>query len=77
MNDSDWRIQNQESYLTGATLFRRRWQQTRPHWEHDHCEFCGAKFSAEAGDLSDGWSTEDESQWICDVCFADFRERFG
>jgi hypothetical protein len=43
MNDPDWRLQGQEKYLGGVTLVRRRWQQQRPDWDHDHCEFCGAK----------------------------------
>jgi hypothetical protein len=77
MSTSDWRLQNQESYLTGSTLFRRHWRQSRPHWDHDHCEFCGAKFSAASDDLQEGWTTEDEYRWICDTCFSDFRERFG
>ena len=79
MPESEWRLQNQERYLTGVTLVRRTWTQTRDHWDHDHCEFCWAKF---AGDnipdaLREGWTTADEYRWICDTCFNDFRERFG
>jgi len=77
--ESDWRLQNQERYLTGVTLVRRRWSQTRDNWDHDHCEFCWAKF---AGDnipdaLREGWTTPDEYHWICDNCFNDFRARFS
>jgi hypothetical protein len=40
----DWRRQGQEDYLTGATLTLRRYQALSPGWEHEHCEFCWAKF---------------------------------
>ena len=79
VSDHDWRLMGQQKYLTGATLVRRRWRQSRPHWDHDHCEFCGAKFADDrlADALHEGWTTPDEYRWICDGCFHDFRERFG
>lgn len=77
VDESDWRLQGQETYLTGVTLYRRTWTQYAPHWDHDHCEFCWAKFSAASDDLRDGWATDDEYRWICDTCFADFRDRFA
>jgi hypothetical protein len=45
-DDSDWRLQGQESYLKGVTLVRRAWRvpTSNPAWDHDHCEFCWAKF---------------------------------
>jgi hypothetical protein len=77
MTDSDWRLQGQEKYLTGASLFHRSWHR-RPDRDHDHCEFCWAKFSeTAAGVLREGWTTADEYRWICDNCFSDFRVRFG
>jgi hypothetical protein len=79
MNDSDWRLQGQENYLSGSALFRRAWRQSRPNWDHDHCEFCGAKFAASDGAdiLHEGWTTDDEYHWVCDGCYRDFKERFG
>ena len=77
MDESDWRLVDQEQYLTGVMLFRRTWKQSRPSWDHDHCEFCGAKSSTASNDLHEGWATEDEYHWICRTCFTDFRERFG
>jgi hypothetical protein len=79
MSDADWRLTGQEEFLTGVTLERRVWQETRPDWDHDHCAFCGAKFAAidEPDILHEGWTTDDEYYWICDACFADFREQFG
>ncbi len=76
MTDSDWRLMDQERYLHGVTLYRRIWTQTRPNWDHDHCEFCGEKFAAENADHREGYTTADEYRWICEKCFTDFRERF-
>jgi hypothetical protein len=80
VSDSDWRLQGQERYLKGATLVQREYRAypSNPKWDHDHCEFCMAKFGE--GDLSGaiqaGYSTTDEYRWICDDCFRDFRDRF-
>jgi hypothetical protein len=41
---SDWRLTNQESYLKGASLIRKPYRAYSEEWEHDHCEFCWAKF---------------------------------
>jgi hypothetical protein len=78
MTDFDWRLLGQERYMTGLTLFRRTWRQTRADLDHDHCEFCGAKFSAseDIDVLHEGWTTHDEYRWVCDPCFRDFRDRF-
>jgi len=73
----DWRRQGQERYLSGVRLVARTYRPYRPGWEHDHCEFCGAKFSCCEGDLRHGYSTEDGYHWICAQCFDDFRDEFG
>jgi hypothetical protein len=78
---TDWRLQGQESYLAGAKLrfgpYRRH--PRNPSWDHDHCEFCGAKFMVEEGPdvLHEGYHTVDEYRWTCSTCFEDFRGRFG
>ena len=79
VSDDDWRLQGQEKYLTGATLYRRRWTQTRPHWDHDHCAFCWAEFGAEDSPdvLHYGYTDIKEYRWICEKCFQDFREQFS
>jgi hypothetical protein len=74
---SDWRLQGQEKYLRGATLRRATWRSYREGWDHDHCEFCGAKFSPNDGDLRDGYVTSDNYRWICEGCVSDFKEMFG
>jgi hypothetical protein len=42
--DGDWRLCGQERYLAGAAWVRRRYRARSERWEHDHCEFCWAKF---------------------------------
>ena len=76
---SDWRLQGQERYLTGAKLVYRRYRRNsrNPQSGHDHCVFCGAKFMVE--DLPDvlheGFCTTDEYRWVCPRCFEDFHAR--
>ena len=75
---NDWRLMNQERYLKGATLIWGPYRPRSPDNDHDHCEFCWAKFMVE--DLPDvlhaGYCTLDEYRWICNTCFEDFRDRF-
>ena len=73
----DWRLQGQEKWLMGATLYYRQWVAPRPDWDHDHCEFCWETFSPHEGDTPRGYTTHDNYRWICEQCFRDFRERFG
>jgi hypothetical protein len=77
---SDRRLQGQEKYLRGVTLVHRRYRRypKDPNWDHDHCEFCWAKFMIEdsPGVLHQGYATEDDCRWICEQCFADFADMF-
>ncbi len=79
-SNDDWRLQGQEDYLLGVTLFHRHYRRDAKDlaWDHDHCEFCSAKFRVGgAGEsLTDGYATEDGYRWICEKCFGDFRDRF-
>lgn len=74
----DWRLQGQEKYLKGATLSWKRYVRPSESWDHDHCEFCWAKFmDSETPDtLKEGFATAD-NRWICPRCFADFGDLFG
>jgi hypothetical protein len=78
--DDDWRLMGQERYLQRAVLTHRKYRRypLDPNWDHDHCEFCFAKFMLEdyPNVLHEGYCTEDEYWWICAPCFRDFRERF-
>jgi hypothetical protein len=73
---SDWRLQNQESYLKGITLYRAAYQPYRVGWDHDHCEFCGRKFAIDGGDFTEGYATQDRYHWVCIGCYEDFKQRF-
>lgn len=74
--EDDWRLQGQEKYLQGATLQRTAYKKWSETWDHDHCEFCWAKFSERENDLHEGYCTLDQRHWICDECFQDFKEKF-
>lgn len=73
---NDWRRQNQENYLKRVELVFKDYQPYRNDWDHDHCEFCGDKFSLNESDLNKGYSAKDGYRWICEDCFTDFKEEF-
>lgn len=73
----DWRRQGQEEYLTGVALIHQQYRPYRAGWDHDHCEFCGSKFSLQDGNLIEGYTTQDQYRWICIPCFNDFKNEFG
>ncbi|HEX4333554.1 MAG TPA: hypothetical protein VH040_15555 [Usitatibacter sp.] len=57
----DWRLTNQQRYLMHAQLIHRRYGpinpgNANPTNDHDHCEFCSAKFtlSGESDALTNG-----------------------
>ena len=80
IDKDDWRLQNQQAYLSGAVLVWRLWSPPKGHtdWDHDHCEFCWAKFMVEDYPevLPEGYTTLDEYRWICSGCCEDFKEMF-
>lgn len=43
-NEEDWRLNGQDRYLHGAALVHQKYTVWTETWEHDHCEFCFAKF---------------------------------
>ena len=69
----DWRLTDQKKYLIGKDLRRKMFIPKRKVWDHEHCAFCWAKFPTE---YAEGYCTQDESVWICPVCYRDFREEF-
>jgi hypothetical protein len=79
--DDDWRIRNQDSYLQGVRLHRTTFVSPTPSWDHEHCDFCWAKFMEVGvpGTLHEGYTHNMEFRqvWICDSCFSDFKERFA
>ena len=73
---NDWRLTDQAEYLFEKELKYQIYRPQSKDWDHDHCEFCGAKFSTHEGDLKFGYSTTDSYYWICDQCFNDFKNMF-
>ncbi len=67
----------QEKYLIGVTLNWQPYKATRGVL--DHCEFCQEEFmeSGSQGSLREGYTTVDNSHWICINCFHDFQDSFG
>lgn len=59
---NDWRLQGQEQNLKGVTLYWKKYKAHRESWDHDHCEFCWAKFAEFDGPdiIHEGYTTEDD-----------------
>lgn len=89
MPQDDWRRMGQEDYLPpGTSLVWRSYTAPSPAWDHDHCEFCWAKFAQArspdaSGLLTEGWTTTSaylkgaNYHWVCTTCCDDFAEEFG
>ena len=79
VDPDDWRRQGQERYLTGAHLHRESDRAPSAEWDHDHCEFCWAKFMNEPAPdaLRERYTTPNRYHWICATCVRDFAEEFG
>ena len=88
-DEDDWRLGRQERYLQPARLCWKRYSRWSDEWDHDHCEFCWAKFVAPddpqqgPDDLNEGYAVlsnghfPDDYHWVCAVCYADFRGMFN
>ncbi len=86
MEESDWRLTNQERFLRGVGLHWRSWAAAPPDshgdWDHDYCGFCWVHFADHSvpGDSETqlaGYVTDDGLHWICGTCFDDFKDRFA
>ena len=76
IDKDDWRLRGQEDYLSGKSLYFRKWKSPKKEWDHDHCEFCWEKFSDYPNTLHEGYTTEDNYYWICPTCYNDLKEMF-
>lgn len=76
--ENDWRLRGQEEYLKAVPLWWKKYTRRSESWEHEHCEFCWAKFMQEDYPevLHEGYTTEDNYRWICEQCFEDFKDSF-
>ena len=63
-----------KDYLHNKTLYRRDYPCRAG--EHEHCEFCFAKFGNAEGLLQSGYCTLDKYHWVCDECYRDFHAQF-
>lgn len=81
VSETDWRRMGQETYLKDKTLFFIPFSPCSKDWDHEHCAFCWATFSACEGDEREGYCTERANQrgahWICRQCYEDFRDEFN
>ena len=73
---TDWRLQGQQKYLKSKKLNFIEYGAVKDINDHDHCEFCGDKFSSKSDDLNSGYTTEDYYRWICEKCYQDFKVEF-
>lgn len=55
---------------------KRAYTRYAKDWDHDHCEFCMAKFSENPENLHEGYTTTDSYHWICEECYQDFKVVF-
>lgn len=78
VSDDDWRLMGQERYLLARVWTWKNYKNYRVGWDHDHCEFCGAKFmqGSTADTLHEGYVTGDDYHWVCAGCFEEFRVKF-
>lgn len=73
----DWRIRDQENYLSNKTFYFHQYEPRTEVDDHAHCEFCWEKFSVYDGTSHMGYSTLDDMYWVCAKCFDDFTEMFS
>lgn len=78
-NANDWRLTNQEMYLMGVALVWQPYSPASSDNDHDHCEFCFAKFMMTPGVdiLHEGYCSRDRNHWVCKTCCDDFIDLFG
>lgn len=72
MKSNDWRLLDQEEYLYNKKLIKIQHEPYKKDWDHEHCEFCNKKIT----NKDDAYCTIDKYYWICNDCFADFKNIF-
>ena len=71
--EQDWRLIGHEDYLYDKKWLHRQYRIKSALWDHDHCILCFEKFDRES---QAAYCTINEQLWLCEQCFADFREKF-
>ena len=65
-------------YLSGLHFIWQTYLPYRKGWDHDHCEFCHAKFCNDTVScLTKGYSAENGYRWVCKQCMIDFQEKYN
>ncbi len=76
-----------EQGWVGARFRHKQYYRWSKNWDHDHCNFCWAVFedpndpNRAPDSLREGYaqaateSHPDDYEWVCDVCFAAFKDR--
>jgi len=72
---SDWREQGQEAYLSKLCFVHSKYFIYRKGWDHDHCEYCGAKFCLDVECIESGYYAKKGYYWICPQCWNDFSNK--
>jgi hypothetical protein len=80
IDKDDWRLNfgKEPSFYSQCKWSLKKWTRTRPHWDHDHCEFCWQKISDinRPNSTPEGWADDQEIYWVCKSCFEDFKEMY-
>lgn len=73
MTEKDW-----NAGLRGANLKWQPYKMPKPTWDHDHCEFCWAKFMEPGSEdtLHEGYYCKSEDTWICSKCYEEKKAEY-
>lgn len=78
---SDWRLRGQEEYMQGMAFTYLKFSPETEGRDHTHCEFCWHKFMEKPESIADcsshGYRSRDGRYWVCEECFAGFKDAFG
>lgn len=80
MDNNDWRLMGQETYMKGVHLNKIQpinyaKQLKQPALWHEHCEFCMEKIDMH--NEHECYCTDDKYRFICEECYEDFKENFN
>ncbi len=78
--EKDWRYDMGKNLKNCIFVFKK-YEPIEENNDHDHCEFCGEKFSlGEIEGLKEGYlniiyskTGKKQGRWVCKKCFADFQ----
>ena len=73
----DWRLLDQDEYLMNKEFIKvdvisYKNKILKQGLFHEHCEFCFDKIE----NIDQVFCTKDFYNWVCPICFNDFKEKF-